>query len=144
MSAQGSLARENVGFWFDPACPWAWLTSRWLLEVQRVRPVDISWHLMSLAVLHEGQDLPPERAELLQLTWAPLRVLAAAMESHGFDVTLPLYFALATRIHLQSRVDMALVAEAIAEVNLPSTLMDAVEYRGTMDYLPTGLQPANG
>ena len=127
VSDLSSPPKEHVGFWFDPACPWAWLTSRWLLEVRRVRPLEISWHLMSLAVLHEGRDLPSERAELLQLTWAPLRVLVAAVESHGREVTLPLYFALATRIHLQGRVDMALIAEAIAEVNLPHTLMDAVE-----------------
>src|SRR6266702_8469835 len=75
-------SREDVQFWFDLLCPWAWITSRWMLEVQKVRPVAVDWRIMSLAYLnlvqHEGKGLNEEYLERMQQAWGPVRVCAAA------------------------------------------------------------------
>ena len=122
--------RENVQFWFDPVCPWAWITSRWMLEVEQVRPVRTEWRIMSLAYLnliqHEGKDLPEGYAERMARAWGPIRICAAAAEQKGPDILGPLYTAIGTRFHNQGRrEDPATLPEALAEVGLPGSLTGA-------------------
>ena len=121
--------RTPVDFWFDPLCPWAWMTSRWMLEVATVRRVAPSFHVMSLAHLNEGkEDLSQEYRDFLEHAWEPVRVVTAAANAHGQEVVLPLYTAMGTRIHLEERTaDRALFEESLAEVGLPTSLADAMD-----------------
>jgi protein-disulfide isomerase-like protein with CxxC motif len=123
---------ENTGvvadFWFDPICPWAWIASRWMLEVEQVRGVQVRWHVMSLSYLNEGRDLPEKYRAVMDESWGPVRVVVAAAAAHGEDVVLPLYTALGTRFHHEGRPkDRATIEEALAEVGLPTALADAMD-----------------
>jgi 2-hydroxychromene-2-carboxylate isomerase len=124
-----SANRDIADFWFDPLCPWAWMTSRWILEVEKVRPIDTRWHVMSLAYLNSGrEDLPERYKNLLQEAWGPVRVCIAAAQAHGDAVLLPLYTALGNRFHLEKLPrDRATITAALAEVGLPASLADAAE-----------------
>lgn len=124
--------RATADFWFDPVCPWAWMTSRWMLEVEKVRPVDVRWHVMSLSVLNEGRELPDSYRELLDRAWAPVRVVVAARELHGEEYVRSLYDAMGTRIHPGGREDLAaVITEALEEVGLPASL---AAYGGKDDF----------
>jgi 2-hydroxychromene-2-carboxylate isomerase len=118
--------RDTADFWFDPICPWAWMTSRWMMEVEKVRPVDVRWHVMSLSVLNENRpELPESYRELLDRGWGPVRVVNAARELHGEEYVKPLYDAMGTRIHPGGIKDFGVVIEqALAEVGLPADLAD--------------------
>ena len=115
-------------FWFDPMCPWAWITSRWVLEVEKVRDVQVNWQIMSLGVLNEGNEVSAEYAELIKRTWRPVRVLHAAAKQHGEQVVLPLYTAMGNRLHLEKQKDVDIViAAALAEVGLEADLAAAAD-----------------
>jgi protein-disulfide isomerase-like protein with CxxC motif len=124
-------AKTPADFWFDPLCPWAWMTSRWMLEVEKVRPVNVRWHVMSLAVLNEPRldELPEKYREMMRTeAWAPVRVCIAAAAEHGEQVLGPLYTALGTRFHNQGQPRTRETIEAaLKDVGLPVTLADAGE-----------------
>ena len=118
----------TADFWFDPKCPFAWITSRWMLEVEQVRDISVTWHIMSLAYLNQDKEISASYRELLSDAWGPVRVLAAAEESEGSDVLLPLYTAMGTRIHNQQQpISRDLLADALAEVGLRPSLVEAMD-----------------
>lgn len=118
----------TADFWFDPLCPFAWITSRWILEVEKVRDIDVQWHVMSLAYLNQDKDIPDAYRELLAPAWGPVRVLIAASQRHGDDVLLPLYDAFGTRIHHEGKpIDRDLVEAVLVEVGLDPDLADAMD-----------------
>ncbi|MER7176220.1 mycothiol-dependent nitroreductase Rv2466c family protein [Streptomyces mesophilus] len=125
-AAQNTGEKVTADFWFDPLCPWAWMTSRWMLEVEKVRPVEVRWHVMSLSVLNENRDdLPEQYKELLEKGWGPVRVVTAAKELHGDDVVGPLYTAIGTRFHNRGEgANLEAVAAALEEVGLPADLIE--------------------
>ncbi|HZG04551.1 MAG TPA: disulfide bond formation protein DsbA [Streptomyces sp.] len=125
-----SATRTPADFWFDPICPWAWMTSRWMLEVEKLRPVEVRWHVMSLSVLNENrlEELPQKYVDLLEVGWGPVRVLIAAEQKHGAEVLGPLYTAMGTRFHNQGRPkDRETIVDALTEVGLPAELADAAD-----------------
>ncbi len=117
---------QTVDLWVDPACPWAWMTSRWLLEAAEVRDLDVRFHVMSLSVLNEGRDLSDDYVQFLSRAWAPVRVLIAAEARHGNDIVGPLYSAMGRRRHIAGVTDEhAIIAESLAEVGLEEDLAEA-------------------
>ena len=126
--ARKDTQKDQVDFWFDPICPWAWMTSRWMGEVEKVRDVEVRWHVMSLAVLNDGRDLSEDYVELMRQAWGPVRVVIAAREAHGEGVVKKLYDAIGTRLHPGEEKDFrAATAAALDEVGLPAELIEAAE-----------------
>jgi len=122
------MTKTNADFWFDPVCPFAWITSRWILEVEQVRDIEVTWHIMSLAYLNQDKDIPDDYREFLKPAWGPVRVLMAAEQKYGNEVLLPLYTALGTRFHLEKAdKSRATIEAALEEAGLDLALADAMD-----------------
>jgi 2-hydroxychromene-2-carboxylate isomerase len=120
--------RTPVDFWFDPRCPWAWITSRWILEVEQLRPINVRWHVMSLSVLNEGRDLPEKYQAFMEEAWGPVRVCIAAQEKYGPEVLGRLYTELGTRLHDQKvAYGRELIEDSLEAAGLDRGLADAAD-----------------
>jgi protein-disulfide isomerase-like protein with CxxC motif len=122
--------QENtvVDFWFDPICPWAWIASRWIGEVEKVRPVTPRWHVMSLSVLNSDKDVSEQYKQLLATGWGPVRICIAAEQQFGPEVLGQLYTALGTKFHIEKAPrERATYEAALKEAGLPVSLADAAD-----------------
>lgn len=122
------MTTTEAEFWFDPMCPFAWITSRWILEVEKVRDVKVTWRIMSLAYLNQDKDIPDSYRELLADAWQPVRVCMAVNEKFGQEKLAELYTALGTRRHVEKKdFTREVIQDALASVDLPVELADAMD-----------------
>jgi len=119
--------RRHVDLWVDPICPWAWITSRWLLETTTVRDLEVRFHTMSLAVLNDGRELSEEYADLMAKAWGPVRVMIAVEKDYGNEKLEPFYSAFGRRYHVRGEREdlLATVRAALDDVDLDASLVDA-------------------
>jgi 2-hydroxychromene-2-carboxylate isomerase len=134
---------DAADFWFDPLCPFAWITSRWMLEVEQVRDVKVTWRIMSLYFLNKDRDLDPDYQQRVSRGLPIGRVLVATEQKVGNDALLPLYTALGERIHHEKQpLRRELVEAALAEAGLPAELVDAMDDPSYDDALRASHQEA--
>jgi protein-disulfide isomerase-like protein with CxxC motif len=124
-----SSERPVVDFYFDPLCPFAWVTSRWILEVEKQRSIELNFRIMSLALLNEEKEgVSDDYKSKVQRGWGAVRVCMAAEKTHGPEVLRDLYTAIGTKRHNEKRdFDRSLYVEALQEAGLPESLADAAE-----------------
>ena len=117
---------KTVDLWVDPICPWAWITSRWLLEAAEVRNFEVNFHVMSLSILNDGRDLSEKSVAMLAKAWGPVRVLIAAQERHGNEIVETLYSAMGTRYHVQGEKELdQMITNALRDAGLEADLAGA-------------------
>jgi 2-hydroxychromene-2-carboxylate isomerase len=133
------MTTPHADFWFDPRCPFAWLTSRWILEVEKVRDIEVRWHVMSLAYLNQDRDdISEEYRAGLEKAWGPVRVCIAAEQKYGAEALAPLYTALGTRIHVEKQeIDRSMIESALTDAGLAPELADAMEDESLNDAVIT-------
>ncbi|HWL37622.1 MAG TPA: disulfide bond formation protein DsbA [Frankiaceae bacterium] len=121
------MARDEVTYWFDPGCPWTWVTSRWLVEAAAVRSLAVEWRLLSLSILNEGR-IEERRLERMEFGAGVLRVHAAAREDSGNVGVGRLFTAYGHRVHdLKEPFEPMTVAKALADAGLPQSLLAALD-----------------
>jgi len=124
----GATSKDVADFWFDPMCPFAWITSRWMLEVEQVRDISVNWRGMSLYFLNKDRDLDPDYQKRVARGLPIGRVLMATQEKVGREGLLPLYTALGERIHHEKQeVGRELIEASLAAAGLPAELVEAVD-----------------
>ncbi|SFW83068.1 hypothetical protein SAMN04489730_5569 [Amycolatopsis australiensis] len=134
---------KTVDLWFDPVCPWAWIASRWLLEVEGVRDVRTRFHVFSLSLHNEGREVDDWYRGWLDERWGPARVALAAERAHGNEVLRDFYTALGTRLHRdKAPVDRETIVAALGEAGLPASLADAAGSADLDDDLRAGNRAA--
>ncbi|MDO4413080.1 DsbA family protein [Cutibacterium sp.] len=120
-----------VDFWFDPSCPWAWITSRWMLEVEKVRNVHTIFHAMSLAVLNEGRDLPDDYRAEMEKAWIGARAATGVAEVYGQEPVRSFYTALGSRYHLRKEErSIETVKAALAECGFDESIAKRADKGG--------------
>lgn len=134
MADTSTASATQVEFWFDPSCPWAWMTSRWVDEVAQHRDLDVTWKVMSLSVLNEDKDVSESYSAFFPRALRYTRLVTAVKELHGQEYVKPLYDALGVRIHPGGSKDPdTVIAEALAEIGLPA---DLIQYSLTDEFDP--------
>jgi hypothetical protein len=128
MTGDHAPSMQYADFWFDPLCPWAWLTSRWMKEVEGVRDVKTRFHVMCLAYLNESKDISDDYRARLKAGWGPVRTAMAVSQQYGDEAVDRFYTEIGTRFHNQGRErDRPTVEEALAAASLPIELADAID-----------------
>src|SRR5687768_9886422 len=126
MPVRVGMDMATADFWFDPLCPFAWITSRWIREVQQVRDIDVQWHVMSLAYLNKDKDISAEYREMLEGKEKPVRVAIKIAELYDNATLGEWYTAIGTRRHDNGEeLDREMVAASLSDAGLPADLIDA-------------------
>ena len=120
--------QTKAEFWFDPVCPWAFITSRWMLEVAKVRDIEVTWNIFSLPHLNKDREMPEKYKAIFANSWSCTRVIKSVEKDFGKEKTLPLYTAISTRIHvLKEAVSKDLLSDSLKEVGLDSKYLAEME-----------------
>lgn len=119
---------DTVELFVDPTCPYAWVTSRWLLHAAQVRDIEPVFSLMSLAVLNEGRDLSPDYRRAIDDAWGVARVATRILADHGQEAFSTWYTAWGEAHHVGGDHDRRTVcATALQAAQLPESLMEHYE-----------------